>query len=324
MQISGYQNLSFGAFDFIKRQKRTQEKPDRFQELKPVSMPDIQDIFVKKEFVIREIPDHIDFKPTKTIDEAKKFAEENLLIYDYQLTDVDCANYINEALSEYYNKNDIKKPVIKNILAAETGGETFATINCFNWTLSVNERMFNKADYYIDKFLNDETVKKRCENLDRKCNLTESQEKYFEYYKAGAKNHSELPLKEKIGFMLFLRGLSSERMVDNADGKTALPDGGPFWIINHEIGHLEHFENAGIAQYRNLGIGFKNGMPREDAKAKFREIEPDWESTLKVSDYAASNPKEFVAEVFACLQNGVKFDDDVMELYEKYGGPKIA
>jgi len=308
---------------FTSRLRKGQETSKPW-EGKCASASDTSDVFIKKEVKRVETPDFIEFKPARTIDEARKFAEENLLIYDYQLTDVNCANYLNEALSEYYNKNGIKERVVKHVLPMPKEEKFFALMSCFDWTLSINEHAFNDADSYIDKYLNDETVKKRCDSADKRCALTESQKKYFEYYKAGAKNHSALPLKEKIGFMLFLRGFSGEKTVNNTDGKTALPDGGPFWIINHEIGHLEHLENIGLAEYRKLDIGFKKNMSREDAKAKFRGMEPDWESTLKVSDYASSNPKEFVAETFACLQNGVKFDDDVMELYEKYGGPKVA
>lgn len=319
MQLLGCQNLPFKVPCFTSRSKKEQETP------KPLRLAaDASDVFIKKETKTAKTPDFIEFKPAKTIDEAREFAKENLLIYDYQLTDVDCANYLNEALCEYYNKNDTKGRVVMHVLTAPKEEKNFALMNCFNWTLTVSEHMFNKVDSYIDKYLNDETVKKRCDGADKRCDLTESQKKYFEYYKTGAKNHSALPFKEKIGFMLFLRGFSGEKIVQNANGKMALPDGGPFWIINHEIGHLEHFENVGLVQYGELDTGFKKNMPREEAKARFREMEPDWESTLKVSDYASANPKEFVAETFACLQNGVKFDEDVMKLYEKYGGPKIA
>lgn len=316
MRILGYQSLPFKS---LLKPKKEQTSGLQISKPAPVS-----DIFVKKEIKIATIPDFIEFTPAKTIDEAKKFAEENLLIRDYKLTDVDCANYLNEALSDYYNKNGIKRPLVRHVSVAPENNEFFASMGCYDWTMYIGEHMFKRTDDCIDKYLEDETVRKRCDNADETCNLTESQKKYFEYYKKGAKDHSKLPIKEKIGFFLFLRGFSGEEMPVNADGGKALPDGGPFWIINHEIGHLEHLENVGIAEYRKLGAGFRDDMPRKEAKAKFRKMEPAWEAALKVSDYASSSPKEFVADTFACLKNGVKFDDDVMELYQKYGGPKIA
>lgn len=42
-----------------------------------------------------------------------------------------------------------------------------------------------------------------------------------------------------------------------------------------------------------------------------------------VSDYATTNSREFVAEVFAELIEGRKLPDDVMALYKKYNGPTI-
>ena len=36
-----------------------------------------------------------------------------------------------------------------------------------------------------------------------------------------------------------------------------------------------------------------------------------------------SSPAEFVAEIYAKSLSGVKFDEDVLNLYKKYGGPAI-
>lgn len=38
----------------------------------------------------------------------------------------------------------------------------------------------------------------------------------------------------------------------------------------------------------------------------------------KVSAYAQTSAREFVAEVYSGLVNGEKYSDDVMKLYEKY------
>ena len=41
---------------------------------------------------------------------------------------------------------------------------------------------------------------------------------------------------------------------------------------------------------------------------------------LKVSHYSALSPLEFVAECYAKMVDGIKLDDDVMQLYIKLGG----
>jgi hypothetical protein len=42
----------------------------------------------------------------------------------------------------------------------------------------------------------------------------------------------------------------------------------------------------------------------------------------RVSGRAAWNPKEFVAEVFAGLWGEVDYDDEVIDLFEHYGGQR--
>ena len=43
----------------------------------------------------------------------------------------------------------------------------------------------------------------------------------------------------------------------------------------------------------------------------------------KVSQYALEHPDEFVADTFAMMKRGVKLDKDVIDLYEKFHGPKV-
>ena len=43
-----------------------------------------------------------------------------------------------------------------------------------------------------------------------------------------------------------------------------------------------------------------------------------------VSKYSMFSPGEAVAEIFAGLQNGVKFNDEIMAMYKKYGGPMVG
>jgi hypothetical protein len=53
------------------------------------------------------------------------------------------------------------------------------------------------------------------------------------------------------------------------------------------------------------------------------EVISEKDIATRVSKLAAENPKKFVAEVFAGMMAGRKFDQDVMELYRKFLGPEL-
>jgi len=76
--------------------------------------------------------------------------------------------------------------------------------------------------------------------------------------------------------------------------------------IIHEVGHLEH-QKASPNSY--------------DANSTWSFGNKNTEITSKVSRYAQTNPKEFVAEVFGGVLSGKTYPPDVMGLYARLGGP---
>lgn len=284
------------------------------KEVKPVSWVSFQGYLP-----IKTAPQYIDFEPSKDIEQAKNFAKDNLGINFFGIDNLDCANYINEALSKYYNNSADKSIVITSYipsfryLAALTGEHLEFSQRTEEILKSAIERYKTKKGFELLKN----------QNLAEFGNLTKSQMKYLNYFQNGI--YDELSLKEKIGYTMFLRGFSRDIIPLTVNGKLSLPDGGDFWVINHEIGHAKHAKNIGSAEFKKMRDGFSiDKSSNEDLVHRFKAIEPDWQVTQKVSDYAAKSPVEFVAEVYACLLNGYKFDDDVMLLYRKYGGPKIT
>jgi lambda family phage portal protein len=80
-------------------------------------------------------------------------------------------------------------------------------------------------------------------------------------------------------------------------------------LFAHEYGHNAHMQLLGeekSAQY---------------IKQKLTDNETRVAS--EVSDYAKTNPLEFVAETFAGHLNGKKYSKSVYNLYKSYGGPKL-
>lgn len=83
-------------------------------------------------------------------------------------------------------------------------------------------------------------------------------------------------------------------------------------IVLHEIGHVNHYISIGSDNFKRLqDEGWDSGGPEETDVAK------------KVSGYAATEPVEFVTETFSGYLSGKRYDDDVMKLYNHYGGPKL-
>jgi len=81
--------------------------------------------------------------------------------------------------------------------------------------------------------------------------------------------------------------------------------GEPSGTVVHEIGHAIHHYTSRVEWSRDqLDL-------KEDAIAG------------KVSRYAQTNAKEFVAETFTGLVYGKEYDDDVMGLYQSLGGPEV-
>jgi lambda family phage portal protein len=80
-------------------------------------------------------------------------------------------------------------------------------------------------------------------------------------------------------------------------------------LFAHEYGHNAHMQSLG-----------------EEKSAKYiKQKLTDNEARVasEVSDYAKTNPLEFVAETFAGHVNGKKYSKSVYNLYKLYGGPKL-
>jgi hypothetical protein len=112
----------------------------------------------------------------------------------------------------------------------------------------------------------------------------------------------------------FVRGTVFKRQFKGAivKGKVATTDwfstSEPGGIFVHEAGHAGH--------YRKLG---REGFKKVE-KLKLKGV--DLKTAAKVSDYAKTSAIEFVAETFAGLLTGKKYDKDVMALYKMHKGPK--
>lgn len=162
----------------------------------------------------QKLADSIDFKPAKTLQEAKEFAHKHLKIKKFELTDLDSANYINEALVNYNNNisSNHKKIVnsVKPTTANETGIASITWLCGFGGFLEFNEKQFNNLDNLINNFFNKHKSAIEKSDFDL-FNFTEKQNslisKFFDKF--------AMTKKEKLQFLEFSQKLNNIKNIDN-------------------------------------------------------------------------------------------------------------
>lgn len=94
----------------------------------------------------------------------------------------------------------------------------------------------------------------------------------------------------------------------------------PDYPVIHELGHYWHFQNIteDTATFSTFTVT-RSGQ----TYSQNRMTTDDQDVARRVSRYGATNPLEFVAETYTGLRSGKVYDDDVMAMYERFGGPAI-
>lgn len=243
-------------------------------------------LFMKGRFShVKNLVEYIDFKPSKTIGEAKAFAKENFGIRKFKVDDIEVANYLNNAFACAVNitKGKIKLP---DIVKVESISDAAA---------AVTGRLFSKEKVmYYDP----------------------SEIPTYAYFE-----REYLPTLKKIckgdivnRFINAFKGDFTERVeayeiLCKTFGLQSYAS--PFNVVFHELGHLMHEKQSKDIYKRCLSNSSFLGDSKEIFIAR------------KVSEYAATNSLEFVAEVYANLLSGKTYTKEIMDMYVKYGGPKI-
>ena len=292
----------------------------------------------------RQLAEHIDFKPAKTVKEAKKFAQEKLgVAVDGELS-LDVLNFANEGLCTLRNKSP-KTFSIKWIESSPIGGGydsgALAQIvhskskNCYG--INFSSDYIKHLDDSLSDFIQGELERGAIISINGKL-------KYQEFFAKAdissdiialankfKENPAQLNFRDKIRLHMGLGdiGETMDRLWVECSGdiskltKTIKVNSSPFHSIYHEQGHALHRMNISekFAKLDKLDILKANNI---DTTLTEEFIKSYKDTALKVSDYASESPLEFVAEVYAKCLNGQTFSDDVMALYKKYGGPEIT
>ena len=272
-----------------------------------------------------------EFKPAKTIDEARAFANKTLnvqYLHDNK-ANLDMINTVNEWL--YREKSVAKKniPDFINFVEKDIANPLGITDKIYHEgkaynALDVNVNYINKFEELIEYALKPsgggvddlsrlirknskgiyEAVKPeyRCENLDKLIQKLNAYSKSSSY-----KDKMEIydGLSEAISY---LGNITAGKNIKMASFSA---DGG----FLHEVGHMLHQDTY---KFWNEARTEGSKIYQEFQQANIQNI------AGQVSDYAKSDPLEFVAETYKRLRRGQTFSNDVMALYKKYSGPSIS
>ena len=286
---------------------------------------------------VQQLAEHLDFKPAKTIQEAKIFAKDRLGVHYNEIEDLETMNFFNEWLTGIHNKCKVinKSSYPKFISNTSTlEDDTLACLcdgvlkngNQEGYVMGVNMQLIKNFGSSMDKWVCDGSV--IAKNKAGKYIITN--EAYNTEFtrdlvrRMNEYNPSKTTFKEKNRIILDIKGLQDGKIVNGKQQEVRYSD---FSYLNHELGHLRHQECVNNYKYNLMKKieEFKTmGQPVSDITKEFVTDKQIQQTARKVSDYATESPLEFVAETFSQLMEGKTFPEDVMALYKKYGGPSIS
>ena len=250
------------------------------------------------------------FTPFKTIKDAIKYSREALGIKKFNISNLDMANYTLQGLTRVKMATGtdlgITKVLSKNIIIHPITGKPCAFITGM---MDVNSGILT---------LSENAMRRDFASKISKLAMLEPKN-MKEYFKL-LTNISEgnVPLCE---IMQRFKNLNfTPRNIDDLPNQT----------VFHELWHRLHFLNC-----QKLGIDFsKLGKPEELAACKVKDtrfidefFSPEIQKIISdykfLGDYAKTSPCEFIAEVGSVIASNIKPPQKIMNLYYKYGGPKI-
>ena len=278
----------------------------------------------------QQLAEHIEFKPAKTAEEAKKFAQEKLGVHYHEIDDVNMINYVNEWLTMSYNK-------AKGKITIETypkfignmSDELSATFGLYDgkikefgtegFLMGVNMNSFKNFDNFLDEVLGCNHKQINLDMFDSRKN--HSLVKDF-VNRVKSFNNTSATFDEKIKIYQDYYKIRDGKFVNGEFIPAKISKYRDLW---HELGHMRHQINSpNYSQMQKIEEYLEQGLPVSKISQEFVDNKVTQKTVKKVSEYACGSPDEFIAEVFAGHNEGLKFSDDVMELYKKYDGPALT
>ena len=254
---------------------------------------------------VKQLAEHIDFKPAKTYEDAIQFGKTHLGIKEYkgfEAKDIDVINWLNEGFVNVSNKvkGNIQTPNI--IKYTEQADDTLLAVDRFKERMLVDKRTYGNIDQSIQSKLDDFITK----NTDGTVGLpmADCSAEDFKLFKnlirdfnVSKRNGTSMSFKDKVRLYEIL-----DEYADSLGHYTYKPVS-EFGRIYHECWHL--LDPKILTRSKSVST-----IDKTIART--------------VSDYATTTEAEYIAEVGRKYMEGIPLSEDVMALYKKYGGPALA
>ena len=286
----------------------------------------------------KQLSKFIEFKKAENIEEGYLFAKDNFNIKDFwgfHEDDLEILNWINEGMCNLSNKLKGKIHVPKLIyLESNSESETTAYVAKNLKFIAGDALVFNK-EYHknIDKELSNYILsalgKKLLIPASYNDVLSYKTQTFFdapeidELFKKRSK--TGLTFKEKLELTNAIKSLEDYNTLIKVTQyqKKEVPTIKPkivsaFNTIFHEFGHLQDKIKRCPAM-----SNFSEAIEYPKELNQWLYTKGNLTTAQKVSNYAKEGPGEFIAEVYMQALNGNKFDDDIIELYNKLKGPEL-
>ena len=313
-----------------------------------------------KNIQVTNFTEKVIFKKAETKEEALKFIKETLKIsnVDEKFT-LEELNYINRSLTDVINAQKGKCALPKSITAMDKEMEKIAgddaaaatIVNVFSkqfGNLEINRSFFEAKR--LDSLLKDCYFHKDGTQILKPEQLYKlGKDIYYkpvgEYSKLLEKYYSQptnLCLEEKL--KLLESYTTFQNNITNLKNGITIGEKGckitsqhktlqlllqQDRIVHHEMGHLQELymkeNNITSNPFKYLINIYRNKLNVLPTKthSEFIKDKKIQEIAGKVSEYAKTDEREFIAEVYSGLITGRNFSDDVISLYKKYGGPVL-
>ncbi len=250
------------------------------------------------------------FKPQETIEEAAKYAKDVLGIEEFNMQNLDMANYTLDGftkIKQIINTDiGIKKVLSKKSITDSISGKPnpciTGRIDPVNGEITLSENAM-RTDLVSKLSL--------IVQMDPK-NMNEYMKMMLDIEKSSVPLCEIMKRFKNLGYI--------PRSIDELPNQTVI----------HEIWHRLHYLNC-----KKLGIDYwKLGKTEELVACNIKDtsmldefLSPKIQKIISdykfIGSYALTSPCEFVAEVGSIIANGIKPPPNIMELYYKYGGPKV-
>ena len=254
----------------------------------------------------KQLEENIEFKKAETIEEARAFAQEKLGIKKFKINDLEYANWVNEGLTNISNR--FKGNVYFPRKIAYYPFKQLPGLACY-WpmidSILINKNRIEERVSRLEDLLQENSYEELtkynlgkgydnfCKNLTKAYNTPESLSLFEKYSLVGSIYHVKERIKQldnKNPSEINTNGINSYGNVYENEFET----------IYHEVGHCFDFKSKTLI---DIFIDY--------FKHK-KELKP-----LTLPHYPKKNTFEFVASIFAGIMQGEKYQDDVMNLYEK-------